>query len=395
MLSDYENIDILIGAVRHIIFGGALPADFDSRLTPDALNKLLFTAKRHGLAQILACEMLERGLLANYKTDPLEKSLRDEVAKAVAKCEKQQIEFARQQDLFNKVKIPFIPLKGAYIRSLYPEPWMRTSCDIDILVKESDLEYAARELEQKLGYTNRGRSAHDMLFASKNGVYLELHYNLFNSGGVLNSDGVLSGVWDNAHDIGRYRFEMSEELTYVYHIAHMVKHFVIGGCGVRSFIDLKLLQNKGGFDRKKTDALLEIGGFLKFEKAVTELASVWFDSAEHTELTRRLELYIVEGGVMGNIKNRVAIGQQRERGKLKYILSRLFVPYDVMKKEHPELEKHKWLLPVFELKRMWRVISSGRGRTAALELKLNNSVPDDRRENVEYLLKHLELNKKI
>ena len=33
-----------------------------------------------------------------------------------------------------KVQIPFLPLKGSVIRQYYPEPWMRTSCDIDILV---------------------------------------------------------------------------------------------------------------------------------------------------------------------------------------------------------------------------------------------------------------------
>ncbi|MBO4954226.1 MAG: nucleotidyltransferase family protein, partial [Clostridia bacterium] len=36
--------------------------------------------------------------------------------------------------------IDFMPLKGAVIRQYYPEPWMRTSCDIDIHVKKDRLE---------------------------------------------------------------------------------------------------------------------------------------------------------------------------------------------------------------------------------------------------------------
>ena len=34
----------------------------------------------------------------------------------------------------NRESIAYIPLKGSVIKDLYPESWMRTSCDIDILV---------------------------------------------------------------------------------------------------------------------------------------------------------------------------------------------------------------------------------------------------------------------
>ena len=41
-----------------------------------------------------------------------------------------------------------------------------------------------------------------------------------------------------------YCFQMSNDMFVFYHIAHMAKHFIAGGCGIRSFIDLYLLKKK-------------------------------------------------------------------------------------------------------------------------------------------------------
>jgi hypothetical protein len=48
-------------------------------------------------------------------------------------------EFERICLVLEKAKIPHIPLKGSVLRKLYKEPWLRTSCDIDILVQEETL----------------------------------------------------------------------------------------------------------------------------------------------------------------------------------------------------------------------------------------------------------------
>lgn len=53
--------------------------------------------------------------------------------------------------IFDKIKIAYIPLKGAVIRPYYPYDSMRTSCDIDILIHEEDLELAIKNLIEK-GY---------------------------------------------------------------------------------------------------------------------------------------------------------------------------------------------------------------------------------------------------
>lgn len=135
---------------------------------------------------------------------------------------------------------PFIPLKGSVLREFYPEPWMRTSCDIDVLVPEQDLTAAADVLVQKLHYQRGGKSNHDMILRAHDGVVLELYYDTIQERYANNtSRDVLAGVWEDAEPIrdGSCHMVMSDGMFYFYHIAHMAKHFggrlwseILSGC---------------------------------------------------------------------------------------------------------------------------------------------------------------------
>ena len=145
--------------------------------------------------------------------------------------------------LFEDNAIEFIPLKGAVIRQYYPEPYMRTSCDIDILVHEEDLERAKNALVSALNYKSSEKiSFHDISLFSLGGIHLELHYNLKEK--RQNLDELLGKVWDYAVNTkeGKYFKLQSPEFYIFYHIAHMANHFLRGGCGIRTFIDLYFIE---------------------------------------------------------------------------------------------------------------------------------------------------------
>jgi hypothetical protein len=95
---------------------------------------------------------------------------------AVYKYENLNYEYGRLCKTLDEAKIPFIVLKGAVIRKYYPEPWMRSSCDIDILVKESDLERATEVVKTELGFTVTDKTHHDIQMYSPSGVMFELHF---------------------------------------------------------------------------------------------------------------------------------------------------------------------------------------------------------------------------
>ncbi len=305
-------------------------------------------AQAHDLSHLLALGLGNNGLGPS--------GISPEVIQAIYRHEQLQYGFTQLCDALEEVRIPFIPLKGAVLRGFYPEPWMRTSCDIDVLVPEPEAERCASYLMERLEYTREETSSHDVSLFSPEGLHVELHYSLVEDGLVHDAHQVLRRVWECATlrpGAGDW-YEMPDELFYFYHIAHMAKHFQIGGCGIRSYVDLWILDRLPNADRESRDRLLEEGGLMKFAQASRALSRVWMEGRPHTAVTEPLERYILTGGAYGSWENKLLVGQQQGGGKVRFLLSRLFLPYEVMKTRYPVLEQHPWLLPVLEL---WRWVS--------------------------------------
>lgn len=253
-------------------------------------KSILDAAKRHDVGHLAALGPKNNGLSEDY-------ALEDKLLSAVYRYETFKRELNALSAALNAAQIPFMPLKGSVIRQYYPEPWMRTNCDIDILVHASDLDRATECLERKLSYEFKGRGSHDALLVSKSGKHIELNYAL--SEGNDAAAQVLKSVWGNACNTGEFRYDMADEMLYFYHIAHMAKHFENGGCGIRPFIDIWALNHRAEFDKSTRKALLKKGGLNTFA-AQAELLS---------ESTEQTEDYILRGGVYGTNTNRVAVQQ--------------------------------------------------------------------------------------
>ena len=311
---------------------------------------------------------------------------------AVYRYEKINYELGRLSKVLNEEKIPFIPLKGSVIRQYYPEPWMRTSCDIDVLVHESDLERAVSALTSAAGYKADSKGSHDVGMFSDSGVHLELHYGLIEDKIVGSAADILRSAWENASpvsDTSEYIF--GDDLFFFYHTAHMAKHFVNGGCGIRPFIDIWVLNHCVSFDREERDALLAKGGLLVFAKQAEALSEAWFGNGEHTDITRRMQDYLLKGGVYGTTANRVSVQQIRKGGKIRYAFSRIWLPYDVLKFHYPSLEGKRWLLPVFEVRRWFKLIFCGGFKRSVSELKLNSSTTSEVQTKTKEMLHQLRI----
>lgn len=57
--------------------------------------------------------------------------------KMIAVFRREQISFEEKKifTLFDENQIDYIPLKGSVVKNFYPEAWMRTSSDSDILIR--------------------------------------------------------------------------------------------------------------------------------------------------------------------------------------------------------------------------------------------------------------------
>ena len=74
-----------------------------------------------------------------------------------------------------------------------------------------------------------------------------------------------------------------DKMFYFYHVAHMAKHFEIGGCGVRPFLDSYLLLYYAQYRTESCCQLLRKGGLLTFAKAV----KIWRVGGENLKDKKR------------------------------------------------------------------------------------------------------------
>ena len=139
------------------------------------------------------------------------------------------------RDCFEKNCIDFVLLKGSVLRNLYPEQWMRTSCDIDVLVREEDLDNAVSALQKETDFKYAKRLYHDVSLIIPN-VHLELHFSIKEN--MDNIDKLLCKAWEYAiKQEGSMQYCFSPEYQIFHVVAHMSYHFVHGGLGIRPYID--------------------------------------------------------------------------------------------------------------------------------------------------------------
>lgn len=358
---------------------------------PDMLTALYALSQKHDLAH-LAGFALEK---LNLPESEEMKTFKTAKMHAIYRYLRLDQDAQRIYSVLTGEKIEFIPLKGAVLRSYYPEPWMRTSCDIDIMIPEERLEEAVEALVKKLGYRYQGRNDHEMSLFSPSGLHLELHYMAVDKGRFEKAQNVLKRMWQDASGAEPFGYHkvLSDEMFYFYHVAHMAKHIENGGCGIRPFLDLWILNHQLDYDPQKRRQLLEEGDMVSFAEAAETLAEVWFSRKEKDPMSRQLEQFVLRGGVYGVLENRISIFQTKLGGKGRYALQKIFLPYDRLKYQYPILQKYRFLTPVFEVVRWLKLLFKGGVKRSVRELKMNAEVSGDKQMATYDLMRYLGLQK--
>ena len=382
-----ENvINILYSILSAEMRGRVLSESEKVLCTDSAILEVLNIAQNHDIAHLICTSLLENELVS--ENTPKYQSF---LYNAIYRYQQQNYELERIRALLERIGVPFILLKGSVIRKFYPEPWMRTSCDIDILVRKADLDKAQNTIIQELGYERKGNSTHDISFFSKSGVCLELHFELKEP--EFTEPPILLDIWNSQEiaSVSEYEYAMSPELFLLYHIYHMAKHFIHGGCGIKPVVDLWIIKNKMGFDEEKAATLLKENDLFDFYRGVSDLADVWFENKEHSDITREMEDYILEGGVYGTLEQQLAMSQSRKGGKFKHLLSKIFLSYDAMLIYYPSLKKCPILFPFYQVRRWFRILFCGGSKRAFNEIVLNQNLSSLKKEKAKFLMTELGL----
>lgn len=319
---------------------------------------------RHCISNIIAGKLNQLEL---QLPDEIKLYFEEIVFHAVAKEARVDIETNDLIDEFEKNNIPHMLLKGSVLKTFYPESYMRSMCDVDILIGRH-LDEAMKTMTCK-GYDLLERDFLHDCYRKKPFINVELHSSLF--------DKELSDFYDY-FKIGferatlkpgfEYRYELSKEDFYISVLAHLAKHFKRSGVGIRHLADIYLyIKNFPdlNFDyiRRETEGL----NLTKFNDRIVSIAFNWFADGRFN-FTDPVESYIITSGVYGSSLN-VELNKfllNKDKGnhfinKLLYLFSVIFPDYAYMCERYPELKNRGILLPFYWIKRIIYTLIKSKG----------------------------------
>lgn len=320
-------------------------------------------AKKHGVSALCF------SVLQNLKSGPEEELFlkwKTMNAKLLVKCANQEEELAILSAQFEKNGIPYMPLKGSVIRSLFPQMYFREMSDLDILIAKDKAE-AARTAAESVGYHFISSGEHHTEFQKLPYLTLELHEDLIPAS--FSYYDYYKDPWFKAKlQNGEYGYGMSKEDVYLYLLAHSAKHYYYCGTGIRSVIDVYVFNRayRGEMDRTYLAAELKKLDLTGFAAQIEELAEYWF-SGEKSSLsteTKVMQEYILSASTYGNkgmymtnvIRGYMKDGKTERAARVKAYLQMVFLPLREMKRMYPCLNKAPVLLPFCWVARWFRII---------------------------------------
>lgn len=295
----------------------------------------------------------------------------------------QEVEAKRIYAMLTREKIRFLPMKGNGIRSLYPAPEMRISCDVDVFY---DKRARARMdgLFAELGYEKEGADPNHTAY-KKGFVSIEMHHNLLTDFDKI--DRYYRNVWERLIPDGEFAFRMRDEDFYIYHLVHTMKHFASGGTGIRSVLDTFVyLHKKTDMDMAYLRAELEKIDLWDFHLTLSELAEVWFGGKPMPNDLLPVADYVLDSGTYGRTLHTVTNLSARSGGRLGFYIRRAFPPYHYMAEKYPSLRRFPLALPFYWIGRIFRA-AFGKEKYMAAEVRASGQTDSVLSERLSSVMK--------
>ncbi len=347
---------------------------------PDNLDwdKLFYAAQKHKVAHLFY-DVLKRSEIS------LEKDIEEKFLKAQKSTLKKSAVFDAEleyiSEAFSDNKIKFLPLKGAVIKKLYPDPSMRTMSDLDILLFEKDRK-KAKEIMLSSGYEiTLDDVTHEDVFLKPPLLNIELHY---------------SPVPIDHSEYNYYKNKISQLLNpenpwfyedqYIFLIVHTAKHFRNGGIGVRAIADIFFFNQHDFSDKNYIENELKKLSLSDFEKQMKKLGNMWFAGGEENDDLKLIGNYILGSGAFGLNKQLTLSNKKVQNGsKNSFIFSRIFPSKNKMVSAYPSLKRFPFLLPVFWVTRIFNAFFFKKDKLKS-DIKSVQNINNNNVENLEKVL---------
>lgn len=319
--------------------------------------------KSHKIAPMIYDGALRCGISQQH---PIMQTLFQSYCKALQLSERQMQALDRIYAAFDAHGIEYMPLKGSMMKALYPKPELRMMGDADILIRVAQYDRIAPIMEQ-LGFHAQGEAAYDFTWVSDS-LHLELHKSVF---GAEEADfhAYFGDGWSLAKIKEGTRFSMTAEDSFIYMFAHFAKHYRGAGIGCRHVVDLWVFLRKNGtLDESYIKGELEKLHLLAFYQNMRRTLSMWFEGGGSDEKADVITDVIFANGNWGTVK-RAALSQgvrdTKEsqgtfKGRVTYIIRRVFPSFEMMRLRYPVLKNAPVLLPAMWILHLFRKLVSHR-----------------------------------
>ena len=330
----------------------SIPKEKPENLSWDAI---LILAEKHMIANMLWYSINK---LKNKPAPELWTKWTEIKNKAVVKDIIQKNEYRKIISEFDRKKIRCMAVKGIFMKNMYPKSDYRTMSDIDVLVDPDNIEKAG-SIMCGIGYTCESRKSpnHDIYFKAPV-MNVEIHRRLFSDVSWKNFNRYYTNAFARAEKIPdcEYAYKMTDEEFYIYVLAHFYKHYCKSGSGIRSVMDIYVMNHSiyRNIDKKSLDRKLRKLDLLDFRNQITDLSEMWFGRHKVTPELLKISDYVISSGTYGTISNNIN-NRIKERGRTGYFIFSVFLPLPYMQEKYKILKKIPVLLPIFWI---WRLATS-------------------------------------
>ena len=276
------------------------------------------------------------------------------------------VDFETLSACFTEHGISHMPVKGYYLRKLYPTPELRTFGDIDLLIHPEDRQ-KVHDLMLSLGYTVK-QDWEPTYSYIKDAEYYEIHTNLMdgNLDGRTDLQAYFDSAWAHAAPDDGLRFRPEDDFHFIYTVCHLAKHLYGGGAGLRMYLDVAL------YVKHKDDSLhwqAIVGEFAalhleEFFYTVMNACRVWFGTATlcplpepDTEALDRLLSYTMDSDLFGHSRDHAVVELRNEKyeapSRSRVLRKMLFPSAAEIESRYTFLQNRHWLLPLAWLVRLF------------------------------------------
>ena len=323
--------------------------------------ELLRLARMQNLLPVLAYMNKTHRL---FSDEALNVNLNRQLRETVFVHNQRYAAFEQLSDTLSHAGIDHLPVKGWYLRQLYPVPELRTFGDIDILIHKEDRQ-RAHDLMISLGYAVKDNWEPTYSYAKSMELY-ELHTNLMDASLDDRSDlpAYFANAWNHAIPVQGRCLRPEDSFHFLYTLCHLAKHLYASGAGLRMYLDAALFLRHRGEQldwpaiRREMTAL----GLSDFLDTVLTACESWFGVTapcdfRQVEAADELLTYALDADLFGKLRDHSVIQMRNRRtsaaddGKGSAIGKILFPSYEALVKRYTYIEGRKWLIPVALLHR--------------------------------------------